>query len=175
MEVCPQPCPAPADTTWLILHLFSLPLTTSFSPQVLPHPTEKLCTALCPECSQVQHGLPEGVRGEHCPGQGAGSPATATRTEGAWGALTAAQIGGHPKNPSSVGPVPQFPCAWLSWQHSPLHGTASPAPSHVLHRAGSIHDPSFPDPTHGRVLQRDADSVEQTWQPTPLSLGWVVP
>lgn len=59
--VCLQPCSAPADTAWMLLHLFTLTLTTSLSLQVLPHPTEKLCTALLPELSQVQHGLPEGV------------------------------------------------------------------------------------------------------------------
>lgn len=110
MEVCPQPCPAPADTAWLILHLFSLPLTTGFSPQVLPHPTEKLCTALRPECSQVQHGLPEGVRGEHCPGQGAGSPATATRAVGAWGAAAQLlRLGDTLKVPPQWAPYPSFP------------------------------------------------------------------
>lgn len=143
MEVCPQPCPAPADTAWLILHLFSLPLTTSFSPQVLPHPTEKLCTALCPECSQVQHGLPEGVRGEHCPGQGAGSPATATRTEGAWGALTAAQAGGHPKIPPQWVPYPSFPVPG-SPGSIPLSMALRPQP---LHMSCTEQDPSMTPPS----------------------------
>lgn len=65
--LCPPPCSAPADTAWMLLHLFTL--TTSLPPQVLPRPTEKLCTALLPELSQVQRGLPEGIRGESCPGQ----------------------------------------------------------------------------------------------------------
>ena len=79
----------------MLLSLLNLTLTPSFSPQVLPHPAEKLCSALRPEGGQVPCGLPEGVRGESSPGQSAGNTAIAICTGGTWGVIALGQAGGH--------------------------------------------------------------------------------
>lgn len=80
----------------MLLSLLNLILIPGFSPQVLSHPAEKLCSALCPEGGQVSCGLPERVRGESCPGQGAGSAAMVICAGGTWGVIAPGQAGGHP-------------------------------------------------------------------------------